>query len=236
MLKALLNFWIQEKTLLEETISNFEEMMNKAHGMYKSVTDALFLGGNLDTLKENIYKEDGQINKLEQTIRRQIVTSLSAGDRASGNITSSLILMSIVKDVERIGDYGKNIFEVFEKVSQLKPGTYHDRILKIRNEILGSFDVVKKAFRDSDKALAKELLESLNQSKKACDQIVSDLLDNEQTDHAVAYALLSRFFKRTLGHLSNIVTSVIMPVDKLDYFDKDHMEELERSLKGNTSS
>jgi phosphate uptake regulator len=36
-------------------------------------------------------------------------------------------------------------------------------------------------------------------------------------DEAVAYVLLSRFYKRVSAHLANIATSVVSPVPMLDY-------------------
>jgi len=38
---------------------------------------------------------------------------------------------------------------------------------------------------------------------------------------AVPRALLYRFLKRVAAHCANVVTAVVMPVDRLDYFDED---------------
>jgi phosphate uptake regulator len=37
---------------------------------------------------------------------------------------------------------------------------------------------------------------------------------------AVLYTLLARYLKRVCLHLSNIASSVVMPLHKLDYFDE----------------
>jgi len=235
MIKELLNLWSDGQSLIQEMNDLFDQMLDIDKKLYHSVTDALFLGGNLTTLKDSVYSNDSKVNKLEQLIRRKIVTSLSVDSSSSPNITTSLIFMSVVKDAERIGDYAKNIFEVFQKTSKLEQDAYHDRILVIRNEIVEVFDKVKVAFRESDVTEAKKILQSLDDSKKKCDTVVDDLLDKQTAQNAVAYALLARFFKRTLGHLSNIVTSIIMPLDKLDYFDEDHIHKLEKKLKNETS-
>ena len=39
------------------------------------------------------------------------------------------------------------------------------------------------------------------------------------TADRVAAALASRYFKRIAAHARNIVTSVVMPLDKIDFFD-----------------
>jgi len=38
---------------------------------------------------------------------------------------------------------------------------------------------------------------------------------------AVPRALLYRFLKRVTAHSLNVVSAVVMPVDRLDYFDED---------------
>ena len=38
--------------------------------------------------------------------------------------------------------------------------------------------------------------------------------------HAVPRALLYRFLKRITAHSMNVVTAVVMPVDRLDYYDE----------------
>ncbi|MBI2608105.1 MAG: hypothetical protein HYW47_00710 [Deltaproteobacteria bacterium] len=219
MFKEFLKLWSQEKTLLEEMNDMFDEMLEKSEKNFHDVTEALFLGGNLPQLKVQVRAEDHEINKLEQAIRRKIVTHLSVGISSLANINTGLILMSVVKDVERIGDYAKNIFEVFEKTSILQEDAYHDRLLEIRNTILETFKDVKFSYKESNEARARTAISVVSQYKDKCDAIVEELLDNP-VQFAVAYALLARFFKRTLGHLGNIATSVVMPLDKLDYLDE----------------
>ena len=38
---------------------------------------------------------------------------------------------------------------------------------------------------------------------------------------AVARALAHRYLKRVVAHLMNLLSAVIMPLDRLDYFDED---------------
>ncbi len=39
--------------------------------------------------------------------------------------------------------------------------------------------------------------------------------------HAAPRALFYRYIKRLSGHLSNILSSVVMPVDRLDFYNPD---------------
>jgi hypothetical protein len=44
---------------------------------------------------------------------------------------------------------------------------------------------------------------------------------DEPGTQAVARALTHRYLKRVIAHLMNVLSAVIMPLDKLDYFDED---------------
>jgi phosphate uptake regulator len=56
---------------------------------------------------------------------------------------------------------------------------------------------------------------------KECDAVIEDLMqDNLSCRKAVLYTLLARHLKRICSHLSNISSSVVMPLHKLDYFDE----------------
>jgi phosphate uptake regulator len=39
--------------------------------------------------------------------------------------------------------------------------------------------------------------------------------------HAVGRALAARYLKRIVAHLTNVLSAVVMPIDRLDYFDED---------------
>ena len=58
-----------------------------------------------------IYDQDVEVNKLQRTIRKQVIAYLSIHSNAP-DLPYCLLLMSLVKDVERLGDYAKNLSEI----------------------------------------------------------------------------------------------------------------------------
>lgn len=225
MFKELLELWSDETSFLDEIMRDFEEMIRLAHRMYDQVTNALFENQTMEGLKKEIYTSDGQLNADEQSIRRKIFTQLSA--KSDEPIASCLILMSISKDVERLGDYAKNILEVFEVKSKLEhTEPYFGRLLTLKKEISTMFDEVHKAYRESDKKKARALVRKSYELQKLCDENVRQLLTADPGEDHVAYTLLSRFFKRSLAHLSNIATSIFMPITKIDFFSPSRRDEL----------
>ena len=221
MFKQLIEVWKGEETLIDEIADDFQEMLRIGHGMYDEVTGALLAGEQSSDLKKSLYKQDAKLNMLEQTIRRKIVAQLTAVAGAEGPITSCLILMSVSKDAERLGDYVKNIYQVFEVKPQLAiEEPYSGRLSSIRSQISELFAGVAAAFQASDVAKARALVQSSVEAQKICDENVKDLLLAGPGADYVAYGLLTRFFKRSLAHLANIATSIFMPVTKIDFFDE----------------
>ena len=49
---------------------------------------------------------------------------------------------------------------------------------------------------------------------------VNQLKSEEAAREAVPRALLCRYLKRITGHLMNVITSLVMPLERLDYYDE----------------
>lgn len=219
MFKNLSAFW-KGKDFLTEVLEEFKEMLNDTKVMFKAVCDALIEGRKGPDLEERIYKIDKKVNLLEKEIRKRIVEHLAI--QPSVDIPVSLVLMSVVKDAERIGDYCKNLLEVTELLeSPLKTTHFEELFDGIDKKILEEFDKTQKAFMESDEQVAKEILFLERRVVKDCDDILKKIAKgNFQTNEAVCLALLARYFKRVSAHLANIGSSVILPVSDLDFFDE----------------
>lgn len=224
MFKELIEVLQGKETLFDEIKRDFEEMIFVGHQMFDLVTSALLKEGEFEgDLKKEIYKLDALLNGKEQSIRQAIMTILSAG---SAPIAACLILMSVSKDAERLGDYSKNILQVFEAKPHLrKGGVYYDQFVELRGQISLLFGRVLKAYHESDKIIARALYKESYAHQKKCDEILKELLLAKPEEDHVAHAVLIRFSKRILGHLSNISTSVFMPVTKIDFFDNKKRDE-----------
>jgi len=219
MFKNLMSFW-KGKDFLTEVLEEFKKMMGDNKYMFESVLNALMQGKVDSSLKDKVYEADKKVNLLEKEIRRRIVEHLSL--RPSIDVPVSLVLMSVVKDAERIGDYCKNILEV---AGFLKNPIRKDQFEKIFNhidkQILDEFEKTEKAFIESDEEVAKEIMYIEREIVKNCDNIVKKLAEGTlPTNEAVCFTLLARYFKRIAAHLANIGSSVILPISDLDFFDE----------------
>jgi len=220
MFKNLLSFW-KGKEFLTEVFQQFKDMLDDTEFMFKAVCDRLLGQDQTDgQLKQKIYEIDKKVNELQKDIRKRIVEHLSL--QPTVDVAACLLLMSVVKDAERLGDYAKNLYEVSELLEKPIDRTlfaeYFDEMDK---DILALFAQTKEAFIAANEEKAKQAWQFESRVTKACDKIVAEVAHSKlSVNEAVCFALVARHFKRIVAHLVNIATSVILPLTDLDYFDE----------------
>lgn len=210
--------------MLDTAVREFLGMVDHCHRMYGRAGQALWGLADLEEVRVEVYERDIKVNQAERTVRKAIVGHLAVNP--SSETTLCLILMSVAKDAERIGDYCKNLMDLSRVHSPANDGNAIVGELKRLQVVVDAlFPDVVKSFRDSNPVLAGELLKREREATKACDRIVESVLDapgltNRQI---VTYTLLARYQKRVAAHLGNIASSLVMPLHKLDYFDEEHL-------------
>ena len=207
---------------LVEMVAQVGEMLDADKWMFEEASQALLRAVDWSAIADELYARDRQVNAIEQKVREGIVVHQTLGPKA--DLSACLVLMNVVKDAERIGDYCKNIFEVakFFRREFTHP-EYSQTLEDIRKTLLPLFDQAREAFTQARRRRAKECLDVAGAVRNRCDVIIRQLLsvhDQLAPDEAVAYVLLARFYKRVASHLANISTSVISPVPLLDYRGK----------------
>jgi phosphate transport system protein len=219
MFKEIIHAFKRQDEVKDMT-SQVGEMLDAGYWMFDQACAVLLRKAAWGDVHGPLYERDAQINHAEQAIRERIVTHLSVGN--SADLAPCLVLMSVVKDAERIGDYCKNIFEV-GKFYQGEFGhrAFAEPLNDIRNKIASLFDPIKNALLTQDEDAAERLIQENSGVVKECDLIVQQLLclqDELPAAEAVACALLARHYKRVEAHLTNITLSIISPVALLDFF------------------
>lgn len=224
MFKDILQFW-KGKDFLKKVLEEFKKMLEEAEEMYSLVCRQIIMHENIKDLEGKIYALDKMINKQERAIRKRIVEHLSV--QPSVDVPVSLLLMSVVKDAERLGDYAKNLFEVNRLLEKpINRSLYEKYFDNIEAEISSLFKQTETAFLESDEVKAKDTWKMERGIVKKCDNIIEKLAKSDlSVNEAVCFTLMSRHFKRIAAHLTNIATSVILPISDLDYFDEKRREE-----------
>ncbi|MEX0869732.1 MAG: PhoU domain-containing protein [Nitriliruptoraceae bacterium] len=213
---------------LERIETTLQRMFVDDRHSFDVAMSALVGGASPGTVGEDLRNTDHRVNEAEREIRRELV--VHAGVYGGIETPTILVYMSIVKDVERIGDYAKNLFDIAGDGVVLDAGDLMNEVVTLRSSISEMISEVAETFSQRDGDRSRALLEQGDAMLDDFDQRVSDLVTGRISGaHDVAYALTYRYFKRIVAHLMNVLSAVVMPVDRLDYFDEDPEDREERT-------
>jgi phosphate uptake regulator len=217
--KELISVW-KGKDMLNQMYGELIEMLKNTEKMFVSVTDLLVENKFNKKISASLFSTDIEVNKTERNIRKQIVEHLII--ESGTDIPACLVLMSVAKDVERIGDFCKNLLEVAEMLgNKLDNDNYSQFFKDLIQELKETFKKTQDAFAESDEVIAHDIIERELAIAKQCDEIIFRLSkDSLACRKAVCYTLVARYLKRICAHLGNVASSVVMPVHKIDYFDE----------------
>jgi phosphate uptake regulator len=211
----------REDNWSNDLVDKIMEMLDLGSEMF-TYTIGVLVDGEPDSDPQHmLYNKDKRINKLERKIRRRVVSHLSVrGSRAE--VPSALIFMNVVKDGERIGDYVKNLHEVVEMMpNEPDRQLYKEHLADASVAISELFTQTREAFLESDEELAgKVIKKAKSEGRKYEDDIRAITTSGLATHDAVCLVLVLRFFKRVVAHMSNIASTVVMPVDMIDFYDE----------------
>ena len=219
MFSNLSSFW-KGKTFLTTVLDEFKAMLEHTETMYALVQASLLKGESKPDLEERLRDIDKSVNAAEKDIRKRIIEHLSL--QPTVDVNACLLLMSVVKDAERLGDYGKNLYEVTELLNKPIDAQVFGRYFNEMDEDIAKlFKLTKEAFAESDEEKAQMAWGYENKIAKWCDNVVTELAGSDlSVNEVVCFTLIARYFKRIVAHLVNIATSVILPLSDLDYFDE----------------
>jgi len=193
-------------------------MLSDGRHIFDAASSAFLGGADVEVIREDLFATDKRINDRERAIRRQAL--VHGAVHGSSQLPTCLVLMSIVKDAERIGDYSKNIFDV-ALLNPKSKDKYFDDLLIHKNKVSGLLQEAIDLYGAQAEGRAQDFLERGDAMQDHYDsQVVKLLSDEPGTTQPAATALCYRYYKRIVAHLLNIITSLVMPLDRLDYFDE----------------
>ncbi|UCF68126.1 MAG: hypothetical protein JSV80_02165 [Acidobacteriota bacterium] len=223
MLRQLLSIFRSEDPL-GAMGQDFARMLKSAYELTIRAGDIYFGRPASPDERTHIYKQDVKINKLERKIRKQVIAHLSLKG-TTPSLPYCLLLMSLVKDVERIGDYAKNLAEVDDfHIAQLPDDEIVAELREIRTSVDSAFQAASEVFTRADHERAVELIRAGRDVAHRCDVLVGRIARSDyDAGLTTALVLGTRFYKRIGGHILNVLSSVVMPLHKLDYYDEDSL-------------
>jgi len=199
----------------EEIQQRFVQMLEDGRHIFDASANALVGGTDPEAIRADLFATDRRINETEQELRRLIVVHGSV--HGAPSFPALLVTMSVAKDAERIGDYAKNLFDL--RVAGVPLGDEATPLTELKDQISRLLVKAANLYQSEDEAGARAFLAEADRVEDACDAAVTRLLALTN-DNAAGRALAYRYLKRVTSHASNVVTALVMPLDKLDFFDE----------------
>ena len=208
------------KESLDSIDAKLSEMLTDSMRIYDLSMNCLLGDTNLDTVRDDLYSTDKKINELHRDVRREMIIHSAVNSR---NLDIPLLLsyMTMSKDIERIGDYCKNLFEIAETGNTFTQGDELDDYIELRNDIGKLIIYLQSCLNLEDESKVQDLITLGSSLSTNLDGKITALLENkEKVQYPVATTLFFRYLKRIVSHIVNAATALIMPTDKIDYLDE----------------
>jgi phosphate transport system protein len=207
-------------SLCQEAFEESLQMLETSYGMFTDAVAALHKEG---ALVDDIYERDRQLNKFERSVRRKILTHFSVSSKPDVNL--GLVITAIVIDIERIGDYAKNISELATELEgPFDALELNVEIRHLERLVDGNFADLLLALEQSDEERARGILERHKEVSGTVERHLKSLRMgahiSEDSGLAVTTALYLRYLKRMSAHLKNVATSVVNPYHRIGFREK----------------
>ncbi len=208
-------------TQLQQAFERSREMLREDHEMFEAAIRSLRERDDA-RMETDIYAKDQLINAYEREVRRKVLTHLAIA--TDQDLNAGLVLVSVVIDIERIGDYTKNIVDLaLHHPDKLVCGPYENDVKRIETTVSTMFRLLLEALPGNDESKAREVMSEHWWISERSNKIVHALIEKDvglPARDAVATVLYGRYLKRISAHLMNIASSVVNPFDQIGFREK----------------
>jgi phosphate uptake regulator len=225
LFKELIELW-RSDNFLTQALNKSYTMLESTFQMFSASKTSL-RESDEGEIGIDIYEMDRMVNQYEKEVRRKVLRHFAITGNV--NIMSGLVLTSIVIDIERIGDYTKNIRDLaIIHPKRLECGSFDGDVSRIETAVAGMFERGIPAFKASDKEAARAIIEENRWIIKRCDEIVDAFVREEErtlsSGDAVSAALYVRYLKRIAAHLRNTISSIVNPFEAIGFLEEEGEE------------
>jgi phosphate uptake regulator len=203
-------------TLVDSAFDDVTVMLQQSAKMLELSVAVLLENAELDVDFESM---DDVVDESERMVRRTILQHLAVNPRQ--DLVASLILVSMVQDAERIGDFARGLAELVRFAKRPRSGPFAEELLEHSQMLPKMFEATEQAFRNDDSELAMKVIDTHRELKPKLTAFTERVAESDLTaDMAIVYAAAAKIFRRIGAHLANICSSVIQPFDRIRHGDE----------------
>jgi phosphate uptake regulator len=206
----------------ERMAALLDRILGHGQWMYEQAVDAWWYRRLWGPGQHAVCVRDRIVDNLTRSLRREIVGRLTARPDRAAN--TCLLLMSMAKDAERVGDYCTNLLQACRDFKgDFTAARYREPLKEIGESMVFLFGATRVACRNDDDKAGREAFARARAIGRQCDFLLESLLRQKEDEmdnrEAVAYGLMSHFLKRIAAHLGNIASSTVAPLADPDFGD-----------------
>ena len=220
MFKRAMRFISGRESLVGEARARSVAMLKTTHTMFHGVVHAVSEGSG-SSHRGRVADIDKEINHQQREVRRLVFEHLAISQ--GRDIVEALRLVTVVIDIERIGDLSKNIEELFVMLPDGFDTSEEGHVFaEIESEALQIFADTERAFEHNDEEAARAAIAGYDRVARRCEGYFKEVLTETSADDCVlrrdlGLILLLRYVKRTCGHLKNVASAVVNPFDRIGF-------------------
>ena len=203
--------------LVESAFEEFSAMLAQAAKMHDLALEAFF---DNKPLEVDLEEMDDAIDEGEGAVRRAVLQHLSLSP--AKDLVASLVLISMVQDAERIGDFTRGLGNFPRLAKHQVGGPFAEELRSINERVRPLYDRCEQAFRTDTAEDARSVVAAHIVIKADLAAYIASVADSDlSADMAIVYAFTARNLQRISAHLSNIASSVVQPFDRIRHDDEE---------------
>jgi len=208
------NLLVQAKELVLEMLKEDLQMFHDSRRCLRK--DA---GVSIDEIRER----DREINRHVREVRKKVLTHMAFS--GADELETCLVMLSMVVDIERIGDYTKDItYLATDYPGKFNSGGFEEE-LKDFERTLGDrlallVNIVEAEESEKARHLAKTHRDVVRKYGKMLDRLINEEDNALSHGQSVMLALYLRYLRRIEGHVFNIASAEVNPFHRIGFKPK----------------
>jgi Na+/phosphate symporter len=203
--------------LVESAFADVSGMLHQSTQMLDHALEVLLENRPLSLDLENM---DDVVDEAERRVRRTILQHLAVNPKQ--DLVASLVLVSMVQDAERVGDFARGLVELVKMARSPRTGTFAYELREAAARLRPLFPLTERAFREADVEEAREVIRTHARLREELKAYRGRLASSDLSpDMAIVYAGAAQILRRVGAHLANIASTVVQPYDRIRHLDED---------------
>lgn len=209
-------FTRRPKDQLEEIEQSFAELIALTSEQIRSAIEVVIGHQQAIDVEYLFLSQRDVIRTMVEGIRRKLIVHAAVRGRQV-DFPLLLVWMSTTKDVDRIGQLAGDLWQLSSVEATVNPDALAE--LAAAGETAVSFmTAIPELIAGRNSHRAETLLHQIQQELGAHQHRMLTPAQDETPEAALTMALSRRYLVSILVHVTNVISSLVLPVDRLDHW------------------